>query len=159
VDNTILDQQRPPQQRLDVDPLSYGPSMTIGYDWRGGFGDDEVSALHAVCFGREPSVDGWSERLHRHSLGWVCARAGAELVGFLNVAWDGGVHAFVLDTMAAPQRRRSGIGSGLVAVAAGQARAAGCEWLHVDFEEHLRAFYLQSCGFTATEAGLIRLRA
>jgi hypothetical protein len=35
--------------------------------------------------------------------------------------------------------------------------AAGCEWLHVDFEEHLRGFYLESCGFTPTGAGLIAL--
>jgi hypothetical protein len=31
----------------------------------------------------------------------VCARQGRELVGFVNVAWDGVVHAFVLDTMVA----------------------------------------------------------
>ena len=29
-----------------------------------------------------------------------------------------------------------------------EARAAGCEWLHVDFEDHLRPFYFGSCGFT-----------
>jgi hypothetical protein len=37
------------------------------------------------------------------------------------------------------------------------ARAAGCEWLHVDFEDHLRRFYLGACGFTPTNAGLIEL--
>ena len=34
---------------------------------------------------------------------------------------------------------------------------AGCAWLHVDFEEHLRPFYLRGCGFTASPAGIIAL--
>jgi hypothetical protein len=43
-----------------------------------------------------------------------------------------------------------------VAAIAG-ARAAGCEWLHVDFDDHLRSFYFDACGFTPTNAGLIAL--
>ena len=39
-----------------------------------------------------------------------------------------------------------------------ESRAAGCEWLHVDFEEELREFYVGACGFTPTPAGLIALR-
>jgi hypothetical protein len=38
-----------------------------------------------------------------------------------------------------------------------QARASGCEWLHVDFEDHLRPFYLDRCGFRATDAGVVAL--
>jgi hypothetical protein len=53
--------------------------------------------------------------------------------------------------------RGRGTGTGLVAVAAENARAAGCEWLHVDFEDHLRPFYFDACGFTPTNAGLIAL--
>jgi hypothetical protein len=53
--------------------------------------------------------------------------------------------------------RRKGIGTELVALAVEGAGAAGCEWLHVDFEEHLRGFDLESCGFTPTGAGLIAL--
>ena len=30
------------------------------------------------------------------------------------------------------------------------------EWVHVDFEPHLRGFYL-ACGFRPTEAGLLHL--
>jgi predicted N-acetyltransferase YhbS len=52
---------------------------------------------------------------------------------------------------------RQGIGAGLVATATEHARAAGCEWLHVDFEDHLTGFYFRSCGFTPTNAGLIAL--
>ena len=38
-----------------------------------------------------------------------------------------------------------------------EAAAAGCGWLHVDFEEHLSDFYLGPCGFTPTAAGVLRL--
>jgi hypothetical protein len=37
--------------------------------------------------------------------------------------------------------------------------AAGCEWLHVDFETRLTPFYIEGCGFRPTPAGLIHLRS
>jgi GNAT superfamily N-acetyltransferase len=134
--------------------------MTIAYEWRGDFTSAEANALHAECFDHPVLSDDewdWRGQVERHSLGWVCARDGADLVGFVNVAWDGTVHAFVLDTMVANRARRHGIGTRLVAIAVDEARAAGCEWLHVDFEEHLRAFYFDACGFRPTNAGLIAL--
>ena len=133
---------------------------TVGYSWRGDFVDAEVEALHAEGFGHAPTGEGWWERVNRHSLGWVCARAhaGGTLLGFVNVAWDGAGHAFVLDTVVPAAARRLGVGTGLVAAAVDGARAGGCEWLHVDFEDHLRGFYLSSCGFTPTGAGLVNLR-
>ena len=121
------------------------------------FDDAEVSALHAEGFAHEPSVDEWRAQVSRHSLGWVCARDGGSLVGFVNVAWDGDVHAFIVDTLVAAPARRQGVGAALVATATEHARAAGCEWLHVDFEDNLRAFYFDACGFTPTNAGLIAL--
>ncbi|MGV9772762.1 GNAT family N-acetyltransferase [Streptosporangium sp. NPDC003464] len=131
--------------------------MTITYEWRGGFDNAAVNALHAEGFDHAPLQDDWWAQVNRHSLGWVCARQEEELVGFVNVAWDGAVHAFVLDTLVTARLRRHGVGTELVAVAVRQARAAGCEWLHVDFDDHLRGFYLESCGFQATGAGLIAL--
>jgi GNAT superfamily N-acetyltransferase len=95
--------------------------------------------------------------VHEHSLGWVCAREDDELVGFVNVPWDGGIHAFILDTMVTARVRGQEVGTQLVAVAVAAARAAGCEWLHVDFDDHLRAFYFDACGFTPTNAGLLAL--
>jgi GNAT superfamily N-acetyltransferase len=132
--------------------------MTVAYAWRGDFEDADVDALHAEAFGHDLASGGWYARVHRHSLGWVCAREDGRLVGFVNVAWDGGVHAFVLDTMVAPDLRQGGIGTRLVSTAADGARAAGCAWLHVDFEEHLRPFYFGACGFRPTDAGLVALR-
>jgi AraC-like DNA-binding protein len=40
------------------------------------------------------------------SLTWIAARRAGRLVGFVNVAGDGGVHAFVLDTTVHPDERR-----------------------------------------------------
>jgi len=129
----------------------------IGYEWRGHFENVEVNEVHAAGFGHALREDDWWAQVNRHSLGWVCARQDGRLVGFVNVAWDGGVHAFVLDPVVAIAVQRQGVGRRLVAVAVEHARSAGCEWLHVDFDEHLRPFYLDSCGFRSTSAGLIRL--
>ena len=70
------------------------------------------------------------------------------------VAADGGTVTFTVE----PFGRYGGIGIELVRRATDAVRDAGCEWLHVDFEPELRAFYLDACGFQATDAGLIRLR-
>jgi ribosomal protein S18 acetylase RimI-like enzyme len=127
------------------------------YEWRGPFTNLELNELHAEGFGHRTLDDDWVAQVARHSLGWVCARDGDDLVGFVNVPWDGGVHAFVLDTLVAVRARRRGVGARLVALAVEHARAAGCEWLHVDFEDDLAPFYLEACGFTPTPAGLIQL--
>ena len=106
----------------------------------------------------EPADDDWRAQVEQHSLGWVCARDGTALAGFVNVAVGRGrarVHPGHPGRGALAATR--GIGTRLVAVAAEHARAAGCEWLHVDFEDHLRPFYFGSCGFTPTNAGLIAL--
>jgi GNAT superfamily N-acetyltransferase len=132
--------------------------LTPTYEWRGQFTNGELNALHAEGFGTRVRADDWRGQVERWSLGWVTARDGERLVGFVNVAWDGGVHAFLLDTLTAADRRRQGIGRRLVEVAREEARAVGCEWLHVDFDERLSAFYLDACGFTSTPAGVIALR-
>jgi GNAT superfamily N-acetyltransferase len=99
----------------------------------------------------------WRGQVEQHSLGWVCAVDADRLIGFVNVAWDGGVHAFVIDTLVAGDRRHEGIGRNLLEVAADESRAAGCEWLHVDFEDELRPFYFDACGFRPTPAGTLAL--
>jgi GNAT superfamily N-acetyltransferase len=130
----------------------------VEYAWRGTFASDEVERLHAEGFGREPDYAyDWVAQVEEHSLGWACARQDAQLVGWVNVAWDGFTHAFLVDTLVSAEWRRDGIGTALVRVATEAARDAGCEWLHVDFEDHLQAFYFEACGFTPTHAGLISL--
>ena len=130
----------------------------ITCQWRGAFAGAEVDALHAAGFGHEPTGHDWSAQVQRHSLGWVVARRGDELVGFLNIAWDGRGHAFVLDPVVAAGEGRGGLGTRMLALARQEAAAAGCDWLHVDFEDHLRHFYFDACGFTPTNGGVLRLR-
>ena len=130
----------------------------VNYAWRDPFRSEEVEQLHAQCFDRPPDFTwNWYAQVEQNSLGWVSARAGEELVGWVNVAWDGAGHAFILDTIVDPSFRRQGIATALVQEATKRAREADCEWLHVDFEEHLRSFYLAACGFSSTPAGVIRL--
>jgi GNAT superfamily N-acetyltransferase len=131
--------------------------MADTYQWRGTATSVELEALHAEAFGHQPRGLDWAARLQQHSLGWVCARRGGELIGFVNLAWDGGAHAFVLDTLVTSRHRHRGVGRKLVAIATEEAAQAGCEWLHVDFEDRLNRFYFGACGFTATSAGLLRL--
>jgi ribosomal protein S18 acetylase RimI-like enzyme len=131
--------------------------MELRYEWRGEFENGELNALHAEGFGHPVLDDDWRGRVEQHSLGWVCARDGDELVGFVNVPWDGGVHAFIVDTLVAAAARRRGIGARMIALAVEKSRAAGCEWLHADFADDLSSFYLDTCGFVATPAGLIEL--
>ena len=130
--------------------------------WRGQFTSKELNALQAEAF-RAPLVGNgerdWWGVVSRHSLGWVVAREGENLVGFVNVPWDGLVHAWIQDTMVSSDARRLGIGSSLVAAARKGAMEAGCDWLHVDFPPDLAAFYLAACGFVPTTAGLIDLTA
>ncbi|MDT0613337.1 GNAT family N-acetyltransferase [Streptomyces lancefieldiae] len=134
-----------------------GPATAITYEWRGDVDNAALDELHAEAFGHPVEQTDWTARLRRHSLGWVCAREDGRLVGFVNVAWDGGVHAFLLDTVVARRNRSQGVGAALVGAAAEGSRGAGCEWLHVDFEAHLRPFYFDACGFRETAAGLIAL--
>jgi GNAT superfamily N-acetyltransferase len=134
--------------------------MPILYRWRGDFENGEVNALHAEAFDTRVFAEdewNWESLLAEHSLGWVTARDDGAVVGFVNVMWDGLVHAWIQDTMVAADHRRMGIGRRLIAMAKHYAARAGCEWLHVDFDDDLRDFYIGACGFTPTSAGLIQL--
>ena len=136
-------------------PADASPSA-LRFAWRADIGDGELVEL-VVAHGGRPEA-GWWDRIRPHSLGWVTARApGGGLVGFANVAWDGGDHAFLLDPKVRPEHQRRGVGTELVRIAAERAKAAGCEWLHVDFDAGLAPFYLDACGFSPTPAGLVHL--
>ena len=94
--------------------------------------------------------------IHDRSLTWISAWRTDQLVGYVNVATDGGLHAFLLDTTVHPAEQRRGLGQRLVRTAAEHAAEAGATWLHVDYEPHLASFY-SGCGFVSTSAGLMRL--
>ena len=133
--------------------------MPITYEWRGAFTNAEVNALHAEAFetrlydesewdwersspstasaGSSPATAA-ARRLRQRPVGRVRPRLAA--------GHDG-----------RPVRGRQGIGTQVVATARKVARAAGCEFLHVDFDDDLRSFYYDACGFVPSNAGLIDL--
>ncbi len=130
--------------------------LDVRFAWRGELADDELVALTRSHGGN--AAPGWWDRIRPHSFGWVTARLeDGALVGFVNVAWDGGDHAFLIDTKVRPDQQRRGIGTELVRVAARHAKEAECEWMEVDFENDLAPFYYDACGFAPTQAGLLRL--
>lgn len=122
--------------------------------------DHALSNLHARAF-EQPSGDPrpWAQQLERHSLTWVGAFRKGALIGFVHACWDGGSHAFLLDTVVDPVHQHHGIGRALVDRLTQEVALSGCQWLHVDYEPHLSHFYEQICGFRTTNAGLIELAA
>lgn len=91
-----------------------------------------------------------------HSFTWVTAFSGDQLVGFVNVAWDGDAHFFLLDTTVHPNWQRRGVGRHLVEEGIEACRGQG-DWLHVDADEELMSGFYFKCGFEPTPAGLINL--
>jgi GNAT superfamily N-acetyltransferase len=130
-------------------------SMPIAYLIRPKIENAAMNTLFGLAWKNHAPSD--FERQLQHSLLWICAYDADLLVGFVNVAWDGGIHAFLLDTTVHPDYQRRGIGKELVMQAAQAAKERNIEWLHVDYEAHLESFY-QSCGFAPTLAGLRNLR-
>ena len=122
--------------------------------------DEELSDLHARALGnRIGEVTPWASRLSQHSLTWIGAFDSETLIGFVHACWDGGLHAFLLDTVVDPAYQRRGLGQALVQALIEQVKDSSCEWLHVDYEPHLADFYSKACGFRTTPAGLLRLHA
>jgi ribosomal protein S18 acetylase RimI-like enzyme len=118
-----------------------------------------MNSLHIDAFGANNSTEtDWIALVEANSLGWVTARNGQPLVGFVNVISDGQTHAWIQDVMVSSGSRHMGIGSKLVALARDASREAGCKSLHVDFEERLSGFYFEACGFYPTTAGLMNLQ-
>lgn len=116
--------------------------------------DAQLNALFAAAW-PEHTPRGFGPVLAR-SLAYCGAFHAGDLVGFVNVAWDGGEHAFLLDPTVHPAHRRRGLGLALVRRATELAAGSGARWLHVDYEPHLAGFYA-AAGFRPTAAGLLRL--
>jgi GNAT superfamily N-acetyltransferase len=116
--------------------------------------NDTLNRLFAAAWEGHTTRD--FQPVLRHSLLYIGAFDGDELIGFVNVAWDGGVHGFLLDTTVHCDHQRRGIGRRLVEAVIAESCERNLEWLHVDYEPHLTTFY-ESCGFQATDAGLVNL--
>lgn len=132
--------------------------MSVEYGLKGPITNAELNALFSTgwpSWQTAPDTSDWQPILD-HCLTYVTAHDGDRLIGFVQVAWDGRVHAFILDTRVDPEYRHQGIGVKLVELAAQASRDAGCEVLHVDYTADLTPFY-EACGFKSTAAGLIWL--
>jgi ribosomal protein S18 acetylase RimI-like enzyme len=113
----------------------------------------KLESLFVASWGRpKPGYDAVLAR----SFTWVAALHGDDLVGFVNVAWDGGVHFFLLDASVHPAWTRQGIGRRLIATAIEECRGRG-EWLHVDASEELMSGFYRRLGLKPSPAGLIDL--
>jgi ribosomal protein S18 acetylase RimI-like enzyme len=120
--------------------------MNITYQINVPLENAAMNALFASAWGRPYAVDFQPEL--EAALCFIAAFDGLKLVGFVKLVGDAGVHAFLLDPSVDAEYKRRGIGRELV--------DHGCEWVHVDFDDDLEAFYA-ACGFKPTKAGLIQL--
>jgi ribosomal protein S18 acetylase RimI-like enzyme len=115
--------------------------------------DGQLSKLWRAAWGSSPT--GFQPSL-KSCLCYITARYKDRLAGFVKVAGDGALHAFLLDPTVHPDFRRQGLGKELVAHAVQVSAERGAVWMHVDFEPALKPFY-DRCGFSGTQAGLMRL--
>jgi len=116
--------------------------MTVVLKVRFPVDDAALSLFHQLAFSpdrpdTEAVIRPWADRLDRHSLTWIGAFSEGQLVGFVHAVWDGGTHAFILDTAVHPDFQRLGIGRDLVRAVTDEAFKAGCDWVHVDYEPQL----------------------
>lgn len=126
----------------------------LTYSERAALELEELQALFSRAWGGsgKPNYD----RVLDRAFTWIAAHDGDCLVGFVNVAWDGGVHFFLLDTTVDPGYQRRGVGSQLVRAAIASCRGSG-EWMHVDSDEELMRRLYFPAGFGPTSAGIAGL--
>jgi GNAT superfamily N-acetyltransferase len=115
---------------------------------------DRLQYLFAASW--EDGEKAWLQQVLEHSFTWITAHAGDEIVGYANVAWDGGVHFFLLDPTVLPAWRHRGIGTLLVKEAIAACREYGKgDHLHVDSSEELMRDFYFPAGFHPTHAGTV----
>ena len=96
------------------------------------------------------------EKILDQSLTYICAFYHGEIIGFVNVAWDGDTHAVLHDLTVHPDYRRQGIAEQLVLAAIDKVKTLPVTYLHTYYEHHLEPLY-KKCGFRDIKAGLIKM--
>ena len=132
------------------------PTGQIEYRHNPDIDSDLIQQFWLAAAGHRWGDDLESVLTHRYT--WVTAHDGDLMVGFVHVAWDGGVHFFLLDPRVLPSYQHQGIGTRLVQEVVSDCRGNGY-WMHVDSDEAtMTHFYQEACSFEPTPAGLINLR-
>ena len=92
----------------------YIPGVTIMIDYRVNYkiNNEMLNSLFADALSNHTWKD--FSPILSHNLGHVCAIEGDILIGFINIAWDGGMHAFLLDPTVRLEFLRQDIGTHLV---------------------------------------------
>ena len=80
-------------------------------------------------------IDGVSDfqSILTRSLTHVGAYLGDRIIGFANMAWDGGIHGFLVDVCVHPEFRDHGIGQSMVEAALKVARKRGLQKVHAQW--------------------------
>jgi ribosomal protein S18 acetylase RimI-like enzyme len=95
--------------------------------------DTELRALWLAAWGNAGPRN--FQTILSRSLTHIGAYQDSGLIGFVNVAWDGGIHAFILDTCVHPDLRRQGIATEMVKLATDTARARNAVCCCSNFEQ------------------------
>ena len=132
-----------------------GVDAEIAYRLREPVNLDALQRLFAASWPEGQPKSSY-ERVLDRAFTWVTAHDRGELIGFVNIAWDGGVHFFLLDTTVAPSHRGQGVGRHLVETAIEACRGHG-EWIHVDADEALMDRLYWPAGFGVAYAGVRKL--
>src|SRR5688500_18152610 len=96
-------------------PSSADMALKLPYELSPPLTNEQLNALFSAgspgdgwpSWQRKPDTSDWQPVLSQ-SLAYVCAYDGDALVGFVNVAWDGRGHAFLLDPRVHPDYRHAG---------------------------------------------------
>ncbi len=114
----------------------------------------EINALMHVCWDAHEECD--YQNILVKSLSYATVRDGDTLIGFCNLAWDGGRHATIFDLNVHPDFRKQGLALKMLEMLKGVAKSNNVKFLHVDCSPHLEPLY-KKAGFEMISAGLICL--
>jgi len=115
---------------------------------------DEINSLMSLCWNDHENVN--YQSILDKSLAYITVREDSKLIGFYNLAWDGGRHATVFDLNVHPDYRHQGIALKMLELAPIIAKKNNIKFLHVDFDLKLEKLY-KKAGFEIISAGIIKL--
>ena len=115
----------------------------------------EINVLMALCWDEFEDTD--FDRILQHSLAYFTIRDDQNrLIGYCNLAWDGGRHASLFDLNIHPDFRHQGLAIKMIQQVKQVAIDNNIRFFHVDFDPTLEPLY-KKAGFDMISAGLMLL--